>query len=580
MISVLLLSLALAGGPAESRAAAPVPPGPDDPAVRIWLSDDGRYLRGDQVKVEVRTRNDGYLLVLHVDPDGRLRVLFPLDPTDDNFVRGGRRFEIVGRGDRRAFTTDAGTGHGTVYAAVSRDPFRFEGFVAGDHWDFRALNDVRISRDVEADLNDFVRRLAVSDFDYDIVGYDVYRDLAELRGYERYAGTTYVTYAWPGWYSPWWYRPWWYSAWYDPWCWGWPCRPFFGGTSVFIGISFGRPQRFFFGNPFFFDPFFVDAFVFDPFFVDPFFVHRPFVAGAFVFPLRPFRPRSPFFWPPAAGGHFATPWRPRWDGATYAGSGTWRGRTFPGVQYVPGQLASAQGRRPGPGVQPVSGVRERSFDMTPGRVEARRPPVTVGRDPDRSPAARRPPERREPDAAPLARPITEPRPLPEAHAAEPRPTLPRDVSPGRADDSPRRVDDSPRRADDSPVRAGGDDPGERGMRRSFDLPRRVEPREPEAHRVEPRDPEGLPAAEARPAPRAPEVRPMAPGRFGGEARPQVERGRVEPSRAEVTREAAEWRSGDGPRGGGFRGRAFGGGRHGGAGGGWGSWGGGRGGGRH
>ena len=71
----------------------------DDPAVRIWLNRNGRYRAGDRAKVQVQTRNDGYLIVLHVDPYNRLRVLFPLEPADDDFVRGGKRIEIVGRDD-------------------------------------------------------------------------------------------------------------------------------------------------------------------------------------------------------------------------------------------------------------------------------------------------------------------------------------------------------------------------------------------------------------------------------------------------------------------------------------------------
>ena len=33
-----------------------------------------------------------------VDSDGRVRVLFPRDPWEDNFVRGGQEFEVQGNG--------------------------------------------------------------------------------------------------------------------------------------------------------------------------------------------------------------------------------------------------------------------------------------------------------------------------------------------------------------------------------------------------------------------------------------------------------------------------------------------------
>src|SRR5882724_12629424 len=122
MHSALMLFAAVLGIPIGAPAPAAVRQ--DDPAIRIWLSDDGRYQRGDRAKVQVKAREDGYLLVLNVDPDGRLRVLFPLDPSDDALIRGGKKYEILGRGGREAFTVDQ-RGRGTVYAAMSRDPFRF-----------------------------------------------------------------------------------------------------------------------------------------------------------------------------------------------------------------------------------------------------------------------------------------------------------------------------------------------------------------------------------------------------------------------------------------------------------------------
>src|SRR5882724_11543170 len=122
MLSAILFFTAVLSAP--PAAPSPAAAQQDDPAVRIWLSDDGRYQRGDRAKVQVKAREDGYLVVLNVAPDGRLRVLFPLDPSDDALIRGGKKYEILGRGGREAFTVDQ-RGRGTVYAAISRDPFRF-----------------------------------------------------------------------------------------------------------------------------------------------------------------------------------------------------------------------------------------------------------------------------------------------------------------------------------------------------------------------------------------------------------------------------------------------------------------------
>jgi len=88
--------------------------------VTVRLNHD-QFDPGDRARVYVQSAQDGYLVVLHADAAGRIRVLFPLDPTDDDFVRGGRKFEIRGRGDRDAFQVEGTDGSGTVLAAVSPD---------------------------------------------------------------------------------------------------------------------------------------------------------------------------------------------------------------------------------------------------------------------------------------------------------------------------------------------------------------------------------------------------------------------------------------------------------------------------
>ena len=152
-------------------AAAGVPAGNPEPTIRVTLNNDGQYLPGDRSKVQVITRDDGYLLVFQLDPDGHLRVLFPLDPTDDNYVRGGKRYLLLGRGGREGFTVDA-PGSGVVFAAVSLDPWRFNAYVQNDHWDSRALNAVTYD-DPEPQLVDVAQAMAGGRFDYDIVGYAV-----------------------------------------------------------------------------------------------------------------------------------------------------------------------------------------------------------------------------------------------------------------------------------------------------------------------------------------------------------------------------------------------------------------------
>lgn len=238
MISALLLPLLFTGASAQPAAATR-----DDPPIRLWISNDRRFLPGDRAKVQVRTEYDGYLIVLHVDPDGRLRVLFPLDPDKDDFVRGDKKYEVRGRGGREAFEADA-TGRGTVYAAVSRDPFHFDGFTLGDHWDYQALAPARLRDDPEPELNDLVHRMAQSSFDYDLLTYEVI-------GRSAYASSYYG------------------SMYNDDWC-TFSCgSPYFGRSpyGLSIGLFYGRPYRRFYYDPYFYayDPFY------SPFFYDPYY---------------------------------------------------------------------------------------------------------------------------------------------------------------------------------------------------------------------------------------------------------------------------------------------------------------------
>src|SRR5437870_2706454 len=129
MVLALMVSL-LASAPPDPAAEALRS---DDPPIKVSLNQDNYFQRGDRARVKIRTAEDGYVVVVRSDAQGRVRVLFPLDPTDDDFVRGGRTIEVRGRGDREAFYVDDSDGSGVVLAARSATPFKFDEFVRGAH---------------------------------------------------------------------------------------------------------------------------------------------------------------------------------------------------------------------------------------------------------------------------------------------------------------------------------------------------------------------------------------------------------------------------------------------------------------
>ncbi|MBA2627585.1 MAG: DUF4384 domain-containing protein, partial [Gemmatimonadales bacterium] len=273
-----------------------------DPPIRIWLNSDRHYERGDRAKVQVETDNDGYLVVLHANADGRIRVLFPLDPTDDNFVRGGRRYEIKGRGGREAFMVDVNSGQGTVYAAVSRDPFRFDQFMRNDHWDATALSPNQLASDPEPELNDLTQRMATGRFEYDLLRYDV--------SYGRS-----VSY-----YTPAPVRRAYYT---DPFCdryvFRHDCDPYYygGGSGVSVNLVFGRSYRSYY-DPFY-DPFYNNRYSYDPYYYgyDPYY-YRPYYGTPTYYSPRPYyyNPR------PVYTGRLYTPYQFKAVNRTFGGAGS------------------------------------------------------------------------------------------------------------------------------------------------------------------------------------------------------------------------------------------------------------------
>lgn len=406
MISTLLLPL-LFSGVSANPAVTPQ----DDPPIRLWIN-ERRFLSGDRGKVQVRTEYDGYLIVLHADPEGRLRVLFPIDPDKDNFVRGGKKYEVRGRGGREAFEAD-GKGRGIVYAAVSRDPFRLDGYVVGDHWDYRALAPSRLADDPEPELNELVQRMAQSSFDYDMLSYEIVdRASYATDDYPRYYGSVYD----------------------DPWCYRFSCgHSYYGSPSSFsIGLFFGRPYRRYYYDPYFY--------AYDPFFYDPYY-YAPAYYPRYGYPRRHYYGYHDryYYW----DRHRSTPYRFR-GGEGALGFRDRRPDVRRSINTVYNPPLS-RFREP-PATNPVRRVIEGPTAELPSRLAPRR---VVGHEQRLTPGkveARRARERDEPRATSPAEPrgrerVTEtPRPAPRREAEAPPHDERREPRLERRREEPRAVE--------------------------------------------------------------------------------------------------------------------------------------------
>lgn len=218
MLTTLLASIAVAA----SLADGPPPP------ITVSLNSGGQYSRGEYAQAQFRASADGYVLLLQTDQNGRIRVLFPLDPGDDNFIRGGKTYKVVGRDNRGSFYLDEAGASGMVYAAWSKSPFQFAQFVRGDHWDYSVFDQYNAADDPESQLTDFVLNFTTQGFDYAIDRYIVYSNAYSevIDG----GGTTYIGvtgWPWPTYYTGGWSvgisfgSPCCYSAWYGYPAYGW-----------------------------------------------------------------------------------------------------------------------------------------------------------------------------------------------------------------------------------------------------------------------------------------------------------------------------------------------------------------------
>jgi len=168
LLAFLALPL-LAARPATAgtpRRAAPVPPG-----IRLWTSHGDTYRRGERVRIYFRTEHDAYVTIFRVDTDGRLRVLFPREPSDPNLAHGGDTYNVEGIDDRDAFYVDDSPGVGYVFGVASQDPFAYDGLTGNEHWDFQAaqtLTDGRLHGDPYASLQQLVQQIEPEGYaDYD-----------------------------------------------------------------------------------------------------------------------------------------------------------------------------------------------------------------------------------------------------------------------------------------------------------------------------------------------------------------------------------------------------------------------------
>ncbi|MGQ0715189.1 MAG: DUF4384 domain-containing protein [Gemmatimonadaceae bacterium] len=155
--------------------------GYEAPDVELWVSGDNLFRRGDRARVYFRTDEDAYVTIVRIDTDGRLDILFPEDPYDDNEVRGGHTYRVYGHG-HESFVINDYPGLGYIFAIASWDPFDYDRVARGRTWDYHYAGG-RVHRDPYIAARDFADLLLDprATYSFDVAEYHVERRVSYPR---------------------------------------------------------------------------------------------------------------------------------------------------------------------------------------------------------------------------------------------------------------------------------------------------------------------------------------------------------------------------------------------------------------
>ena len=152
----------------------------DEVGPRVTVSADFDYAAGSRhVEARFHLYDDAYVIVGHLDAAGRLRVVFPSDPGDDGFVRGGKIYHVppffAGFADEyswryseyrlhptsmasRRDSYDAGLGY--VFVIASWRPMRLDRVTNGRNWQTYDIADINYMYDPREAIEEFADLLA------------------------------------------------------------------------------------------------------------------------------------------------------------------------------------------------------------------------------------------------------------------------------------------------------------------------------------------------------------------------------------------------------------------------------------
>jgi len=148
------------------------------PGIRVWTSGGDLHRRGDRVQLYYRTERDAYVTVFRIDTDGRVQLLFPRDPGEENYGYGGATYSVANYDRSSAFYVDDAPGVGYIFAVASSDPFNYDAIIHEGRWYLDDVSDGRIHGDPRSSMEEIAVQLMsveYADFDTHLLPYYVER---------------------------------------------------------------------------------------------------------------------------------------------------------------------------------------------------------------------------------------------------------------------------------------------------------------------------------------------------------------------------------------------------------------------
>lgn len=92
--------------------------------VEVWTDhSDAEYYEGDNVTVYFRANRDAFVAIYSIDSRGLVNLMFPYDPAQDNFIRGGVTYSLPGPDDDFDLVISGPAGIENIQIIASRERF-------------------------------------------------------------------------------------------------------------------------------------------------------------------------------------------------------------------------------------------------------------------------------------------------------------------------------------------------------------------------------------------------------------------------------------------------------------------------